>query len=211
MVYDANVSRSKCEKELQEANMKIDVLQAEVHALKELVLTSTPSKPNVHLHPQLSINESSTNQTPIKNVKSLLGRSHSASRLLFRRSPSNNELSTLHLPNLPNESNSNAQNGHDNDGVQIVCEECERRQHEWDQQHHGEVDPIFYDEYTEWKKSSSMSLDPIQSPFIKRIYDEEIYPLFNFKNSDLTSRVLRSIEDGSIIIEAVGNQNPFPK
>lgn len=32
---------------------KIDVLQAEVTALKTLVLTSTPSSPNRQLHPQL--------------------------------------------------------------------------------------------------------------------------------------------------------------
>lgn len=32
---------------------KIDVLQAEVTALKSLVLTSTPAAPNRHLHPQV--------------------------------------------------------------------------------------------------------------------------------------------------------------
>lgn len=33
--------------------MQIDVLQAELKALKQLVLTSTPSSPNKHLHPQI--------------------------------------------------------------------------------------------------------------------------------------------------------------
>ena len=33
--------------------LQIDVLQAEVTALKTLVITSTPSMPNKHLHPQL--------------------------------------------------------------------------------------------------------------------------------------------------------------
>lgn len=32
---------------------KVDGLQTEVAALKALVITSTPSKPNRHLHPQL--------------------------------------------------------------------------------------------------------------------------------------------------------------
>lgn len=32
---------------------QIDVLQAELKALKQLVLTSTPSSPNKHLHPQI--------------------------------------------------------------------------------------------------------------------------------------------------------------
>ena len=39
---------------MEEAAMKIDGLETEVAALKDLVLTSTPSKPNKHLHPQLS-------------------------------------------------------------------------------------------------------------------------------------------------------------
>ena len=35
--------------------LQIEVLQAEVVALKALVITSTPSMPNYHLHPQLDI------------------------------------------------------------------------------------------------------------------------------------------------------------
>lgn len=79
MVRDANVKRAAAEKQLTEAQGKvcvtlfwdhlsflnhlfffllrrasqIDVLQAEVTALKTLVLTSTPSSPNRQLHPQL--------------------------------------------------------------------------------------------------------------------------------------------------------------
>src|SRR6218665_90385 len=34
-------------------HFQIEVLQAEVTALKALVLTSTPSKPNPHLNPQI--------------------------------------------------------------------------------------------------------------------------------------------------------------
>lgn len=53
MVNDANVKQAAAEKQLKEAQGKIDVLQAEVTALKTLVLTSTPSSPNRQLHPQL--------------------------------------------------------------------------------------------------------------------------------------------------------------
>jgi hypothetical protein len=42
--------------------VKVDVLQAEVDALKTLVITSTPSQPNPHLHPQLA-QSSSTSST----------------------------------------------------------------------------------------------------------------------------------------------------
>ena len=54
MVGDANEKRMSTEKCLAEATMKIDGLETEVTALKALVLTSTPSQPNRHLHPQLS-------------------------------------------------------------------------------------------------------------------------------------------------------------
>lgn len=53
MVNEANVKQATAEKQLKEAQGKIDVLQAEVTALKTLVLTSTPSSPNRQLHPQL--------------------------------------------------------------------------------------------------------------------------------------------------------------
>merc|ERR1719204_2697181 len=54
MVHDANGKRASAEKKFAEANLKIEVLSAEVQALKALVLTSTPSTPNRHLHPQIS-------------------------------------------------------------------------------------------------------------------------------------------------------------
>uniref|UniRef100_A0A8D3APP9 RAB3A interacting protein like 1 n=1 Tax=Scophthalmus maximus TaxID=52904 RepID=A0A8D3APP9_SCOMX len=53
MVHEANVKQAAAQKQLKEAQGKIDVLQAEVTALKTLVLTSTPSSPNRQLHPQL--------------------------------------------------------------------------------------------------------------------------------------------------------------
>ena len=58
MVLAANEKQAAAEKALQEATMKIDVLQAEVAALKTLVITSTPSRPNAHLHPQIDLGKS---------------------------------------------------------------------------------------------------------------------------------------------------------
>ncbi|XP_071834344.1 guanine nucleotide exchange factor for Rab-3A-like isoform X2 [Apostichopus japonicus] len=46
MVNEANVGQAGAQKLLEEANGKIEVLQAEVQALKALVITSTPSTPN---------------------------------------------------------------------------------------------------------------------------------------------------------------------
>ncbi|XP_073990461.1 guanine nucleotide exchange factor for Rab-3A-like isoform X2 [Rhodnius prolixus] len=53
MVREANVRQAGAEKSLKESLMQIEVLSAEVAALKALVLTSTPACPNPHLHPQI--------------------------------------------------------------------------------------------------------------------------------------------------------------
>ncbi|XP_055365844.1 guanine nucleotide exchange factor for Rab-3A isoform X4 [Betta splendens] len=67
MVNDANVKQAGAEKQLKEAQGKIDVLQAEVTALKTLVLTSTPSSPNRQLHPQLQPSGSRGTHKHIRN------------------------------------------------------------------------------------------------------------------------------------------------
>lgn len=53
MVRAANERQAAAEKAVRESYMQVDVLTAEVAALKTLVLTSTPSRPNPHLHPQI--------------------------------------------------------------------------------------------------------------------------------------------------------------
>ena len=53
MVGEANTKAAASERSLEEASMKIEGLETEVAALKDMVLTSTPSKPNRHLHPQI--------------------------------------------------------------------------------------------------------------------------------------------------------------
>lgn len=53
MVREANIRQATAERLLEESRMKSEVLAAEVAALKTLVLTSTPARPNPHLHPQI--------------------------------------------------------------------------------------------------------------------------------------------------------------
>ena len=54
MVREANQRQANAERLLEESRMKAEVLAAEVAALKTLVLTSTPARPNPHLHPQIA-------------------------------------------------------------------------------------------------------------------------------------------------------------
>ena len=49
MVQEANIKAAAAERSLIEADMKIDGLETEVAALKTLVLTSTPARPNRHM------------------------------------------------------------------------------------------------------------------------------------------------------------------
>jgi cell division protein FtsB len=113
----AKAETSQAEKLLKEANGKIDVLQAEVKALKELVMTSTPSTPNKHLHPQLNqklnghCRQSSLNQQQLSNLTIQPNLTSSPASSLILTSQHNNTLVTstsLHGSNSNfNEINSN--------------------------------------------------------------------------------------------------------
>jgi hypothetical protein len=96
MVDTAKAETAQAEKLLREANGKIDVLQAEVKALKELVLTSTPSTPNKHLYPHLNITTTNTNSN--NNISNHNKNGHS-------RQSSLNQLQTLNLVNNNNNNN----------------------------------------------------------------------------------------------------------
>lgn len=55
MVREANVKQATAEKQLKEAQGKIDVLQAEVAALKTLVLSTSPTSPTKEIQPGVKL------------------------------------------------------------------------------------------------------------------------------------------------------------
>ncbi|XP_053206843.1 guanine nucleotide exchange factor for Rab-3A-like isoform X2 [Panonychus citri] len=185
MVRSANVMRAKSDRDYKEAMMKMHVLQAEVDALKVLVITSTPATPNKHLHPHID------GAKPTNNIlKGIITKSHS-NQSTPRKSPSNYELGGS--PGLNYESN-----GTTND-VEIEMLGLSPI---------GEVDPVFHQQFAEWRKNPSIDKS---SSFISSIYEQEINPVFNFKNRSLTDSVLAAIEDNSIAIESVSDKSAFPK
>ncbi len=116
MVNTAKAEQAHTEKLLKEANGKIDVLQAEVKALKELVLTSTPSTPNKHLHPQLtSSNEhkSHSRQSSL-NQQSLNSIVQNPNNILYpptsTSTPSSSSNNNLQIPNVNTNTNTNSSN-----------------------------------------------------------------------------------------------------
>ncbi|ELT88003.1 hypothetical protein CAPTEDRAFT_126484 [Capitella teleta] len=92
MVQDANVKRMMAEKLCKEAKSQVEVLQAEVGALKSLVITSTPSMPNRHLHPQI-------NAEPVPRAPFIKGHRRSTSHHNFSKdsTPQRQDLFVLQM------------------------------------------------------------------------------------------------------------------
>lgn len=193
MVEGANVQRNRIEKELLEANSKNEMLTAEVQGLKLMVITSTPSKPNVHLHPHLKKSKIKSNNSKFTSSNEL--------KIKFK-SPSNYELSQ-NKEMIPSLSSSDRKTKASQDSDIPVSPQDSNDPI-------GEIDLLYFDEFKEWLKHPT--LEPMDSDFMKRIYDEEIYPVFNFKNKKLTASILRSIENQTLTVEALNSDRiPFPK
>lgn len=129
MVREANMKQAAAEKRLQEATLKVEVLQAEVSALKALVLTSTPSRPNAHLHPQLG-------------------------RHRHRRSPSNYELATCRPPSPPPSSQHQGGGPPVGVGGQPAAASTDSSSHDL-----SEADPVCQREFGRWQEGSRAVAD----------------------------------------------------
>uniref|UniRef100_A0A1B6M6Y5 GDP/GTP exchange factor Sec2 N-terminal domain-containing protein n=1 Tax=Graphocephala atropunctata TaxID=36148 RepID=A0A1B6M6Y5_9HEMI len=186
MVRIANERQAAAEKALRESTMQVDVLTAEVAALKTLVLTSTPSRPNPHLHPQIDPNAKDETAT----TGNALFRKH-------RRSPSHYNLK-YGRENSPPESpvkdprpaTSPTELVEYKDGI--------------------EVDPVMHKEFLAWKQNPTTEQN---DPFIARIYHEDIDICLAFTNCELATEVRSAVQSGSIYIEAVNEKTKthFPK
>ncbi|KRZ71465.1 Rab-3A-interacting protein [Trichinella papuae] len=64
-----------------------------------------------------------------------------------------------------------------------------------------EVDPICHQEFTIWLENHDLT--DVEHPFLKRIYNEDIYPCLNFTNTELASLVCNSIANNTIILENI--------
>lgn len=181
MVREANMKQAAAEKRLQEATLKVEVLQAEVSALKALVLTSTPSRPNAHLHPQLG-------------------------RHRHRRSPSNYELATCRPPSPPTSQQQPPSAAvHQGLGPPGATQAGSDGSPDL-----SEADPVCQREFGRWQEGPRVVADRAE-PFVARLYREDVLPCLHFPAAQLAAQVLRAIEDNCITIEAVHTANPFPR
>ncbi|XP_066257978.1 guanine nucleotide exchange factor for Rab-3A-like [Euwallacea similis] len=125
MVREANEKQAAAEKSLKESQMKVDVLTAEVAALKTLVLTSTPSSPNPHLHPQISKDET--------GVTTMFTKKH-------RRSPSHYNLKY-------GRENSPPDSPRKESPISVISAVDMENKDEL------EMDPVFHKEFLTWRKN----------------------------------------------------------
>jgi len=146
MVQEANVKRAQAEKALAESEMKVDGLETEVSALKALVITSTPSHPNLSHHRATADNTDSAPSSPSR------GRPHT-------------------------------------DHTDGWCGDSERN-----------IDPTLRQEYVNWKKSPELGSS---SPFLARIYREDVEPCLAFPASELSSRVRAAIQENILCLSPI--------
>ncbi|XP_014204828.1 guanine nucleotide exchange factor for Rab-3A-like [Copidosoma floridanum] len=223
MVREANQRQATAERLLEESRMKAEVLAAEVLALKTLVLTSTPARPNPHLHPQITCNGGGGGLEDNHNH-------HTQSSGIFakkhRRSPSHFNLKygrensppdspqKENRPSLPYEQNSrdayerDLDRDRERDGDRDKKRERERDK---DSKDLGlEVDPRVHSEFIRWKVSPCVDRS---DPFVARIFREDIDLCLDFPNAELGAKVRQAVLDGIIFVEAVSDKAKlgFPK
>ncbi|XP_073665165.1 guanine nucleotide exchange factor for Rab-3A isoform X5 [Tursiops truncatus] len=160
MVREANMKQAASEKQLKETRGKIDMLQAEVTALKTLVITSTPASPNRELHPQLL---SPTKAGPRKGHL----RHNSTSSALCPAVCT----AVGHAPSLDKEGK--------------------------------EVDTTLFAEFQAWRESPTLDKT---SPFLERVYREDVGPCLDFTMQELSALVRAAVEDNTLTIEPVASQ-----
>ncbi|XP_041692802.2 guanine nucleotide exchange factor for Rab-3A isoform X3 [Coregonus clupeaformis] len=206
MVHEANVKQAAAEKQLKEAQGKIDVLQAEVSALKTMVLTSTPSSPNRQAHPQLlspgtrsrgasprhggghTRNKSASWALPLASGGHLDPPSVSLQPVTEDKEPAVPALLSLILCLVP---------GH---SISVTYEPYWAEQGEGPSSLSRQMDNVLYAEFLTWRDRPSLDRT---SAFLGRIYREDIGPCLSFTRSELSQSVQSAVENNSLTIEPV--------
>uniref|UniRef100_A0A674GHT1 Ferritin heavy chain 1 n=1 Tax=Taeniopygia guttata TaxID=59729 RepID=A0A674GHT1_TAEGU len=200
MVREANTKQAAAEKQLREARGKIDMLQAEVTALKTLVITSTPSSPNRELHPQL--------QSPSKaGFRKGHGRNKSTSSAMVSAASQNvapepvsrecresgfPALLSLLLCILPGK----AIHITYEPAWQALGADASSFSSSW------QVDSILFAEFQAWKESPTLDKS---CSFLDRIYREDVGPCLDFTKQELSELVRVAVEQNTLTIEPVAS------
>ncbi|XP_039559334.1 guanine nucleotide exchange factor for Rab-3A isoform X8 [Passer montanus] len=202
MVREANTKQAAAEKQLREARGKIDMLQAEVTALKTLVITSTPSSPNRELHPQLQSPSKAGFRKGHGRNKSTSSAMVSAASQSVAPEPVSREcresgfpaLLSLLLCILPGKAiHITYEPGWQALGADASSFSSSSRQ----------VDSILFAEFQAWKESPTLDKS---CSFLDRIYREDVGPCLDFTKQELSELVQVAVEQNTLTIEPVASQ-----
>ncbi|XP_070639162.1 guanine nucleotide exchange factor for Rab-3A isoform X4 [Bos indicus] len=209
MVREANMKQAASEKQLKEAWGKIDMLQAEVTALKTLVITSTPASPNRELHPQLlsptkagprkgHLRHKSTSSALCPAVCPVAG--HILTPDKEGKEPGLPPLLSLLLCVVPSKAAHLTYEpawqlppGELPVGLTSATSLSFSRQ----------VDTTLFAEFQAWRESPTLDKT---SPFLERVYREDVGPCLDFTMQELSALVRAAVEDNTLTIEPVASQ-----
>ncbi|EFO86286.1 hypothetical protein CRE_01548 [Caenorhabditis remanei] len=181
MVNTAEERREKAEKLLNESRLEVEVLQAEVRALKELI--SAPGMGQNHFK--------QTTSPEHKSTLSKLFNGSSSSKKQQQKEISEKK-KTSSLPSTSSYSTSNSKNSTE-----------EKEQKEADAVE--EIDPILFAEFDSWRNCGH----PDEShPFIDRVLIEEVEPCMLFENSELSSELMTAIRENRVQLEPLNESKP---
>ncbi|XP_043437305.1 guanine nucleotide exchange factor for Rab-3A isoform X1 [Prionailurus bengalensis] len=213
MVRAANMKQAASEKQLKEARGKIDMLQAEVTALKTLVLTSTPASPNRELHPQLlsptkagprkgHLRHKSTSSTLCPAVCPAAG--HTLTPDKEGKEPGLAPLLSLLLCVVP----SKAVHLTYEPAWQLLPGEpptAPTSTSATSLSFSRQVDTTLFAEFQAWRESPTLDKS---CPFLERVYREDVGPCLDFTMQELSALVRAAVEDNTLTIEPVASQTP---
>lgn len=179
MVNTAEARREKAEKLLTESRLEVEVLQAEVRALKELI--SAPGMGQNHFKQTTSPEHKST-------LSKLFNGSSSSSK---KQKDAANVSDKKKASSLPSTSTYTLTPSEDREQKEANAVE--------------EIDPILFSEFEFWREAGHPTTS---HPFIDRVTVEEVEPCMLFENSELSEEIMKAIRENRVQLEPLNELKP---
>ncbi|CAB3404740.1 unnamed protein product [Caenorhabditis bovis] len=179
MVNSAEARREKAEKLLAESRSEVEVLRAEVLALKELIAA-----------PGMGRNHFKQTSSPSPEHKSTLAKFFNSSSSKKSKEPLISD--KRKTSSLPSTLTYNAENnGKDREQKEADAVE--------------EIDPILFGEFQLWREAGHPTTS---HPFIDRVLIEEVEPCMLFENQKLSEELMLAIKENRVQLEPLNEHNP---
>jgi len=212
MVRAANEARAAAEKAQKESQMKVDGLETEVEALKALVLTSTPSQPNRHLHPQLAEVDGGQKSPSKKGARrSLLGgkkrgSSESVASVGSSALANGSHYYTALDASMSTHSSPSASLSSEDQNLACSspCGSSSAREAAT-----AGMDPTLRRDFLAWRRSPT--LDEEKSPFVALIMTEDVRPCLRFPDEELSQRVAAAVRENALAMAPVRDLTGVPR